>query len=353
MFGILRLFRFLTPGSAGVFAVVLTVLAAATQSAGFVLSADKQRVVDAVVADLMNCRFDHAFAMADSLSRVYPADPLPPLIKLFGIGLRQLDFEADLDSSAFEQAYRATLGRAEALEEREGVSSFSRTMVGFAKATYASRELRQKRYMRAFHFGREGLEILDQARELDSANTDVYLFLGLYDFAKADLKQRLWWILFWYPADRERGIRRLRQCSRTAQFASVAAKLSLADVYVQMEQYGKAKSVASELASDFPASRFVMWAQARYHTARKSYEQAAGVYRRLADSYAKTQVGAYNTLATKYQQARMLMLAGERDRARNLCRAVVEGVADRPGDNRYAQLERDAKKLLQEVKSDG
>jgi tetratricopeptide (TPR) repeat protein len=318
-------------------------------AAAFQLPAGKKVAADSIVGAVIRGDYDHSFHLSDSLARMDTNDPLAPLLKLVAIGLRDLDFDVNIDTLAFESQYQSAVAAITAWEAHQGRSSYSLTMLGFSKATYASYNLRRKRYVGTIQTGLEALDHLRQAKQMDSTNADADYFLGLYEYARSDLRKRLWWVLFWVAGDKVRGVRRLETAAGSAQLASTAAMLSLADVYTQMQEYDKAAEQLRLLETRFPSSRFVLWSRAKYHEARKEFDAAAQWYGTLSSSYVSAGVsGRYNALATGYKQAQMLGLGGQRTRSADLCRSILGRYGNDAG-SAPAAVCRETNKLLERM----
>jgi pentatricopeptide repeat protein len=291
--------------------------------------------------------YDRSFALADSLAD--RGDPTFRMLKLVGIGLRDMDFETVVDSAQFEQTCEQALAEIDAMAQRGDSEAYASMLRGFVLAARSGRDVRQGKYASAVGTGRDALELMRQSVALDSTMADPDYFLGLYDFTMADLRKRLWWVLFWLPGDRARGIARLERCRSSSLFASNAATLSLLDAYVHDGQFERAKDVLDELLAHFPESRFVWWGQARFHEKREELREAAAVYGRLADSYLTEEYGGFNAAFCRFEQARLLQSVGENDAAIEACRRVVSLCAM----GQEGKVCGDARKLLRRLESRG
>jgi tetratricopeptide (TPR) repeat protein len=327
--------------------IAVIILFAVYQAGAITLLPAQKTLVDSSITLMICGSYGRAFSLLDTLDKLDKKDPLAPVLKIFARGLRDLDFERSVDSAGFEKAYQTAMNRLKTYETAHGISSYSLTLTGYAKAGYASYHGRQKRYGGAIQTGLNALDLMRQAQQLDSTETDADFFLGLYDFAKSDLKRRLWWVLFWYPADRERGIKRLERCSKGSGIAVKGAELALADVFLQTERMEKARRCLADLNEQFPQSRFVLWAQARFYELLKEYKQAADIYHQLFLSYKAEKLGNINALVTGYQQALMLHNAGDNRQAQALCAVLIRDCAAKSRET-DAQC-RDIQKLMEHM----
>jgi tetratricopeptide (TPR) repeat protein len=175
----------------------------------------------------------------------------------------------------------------------------------------------------------------------------VLFFLGLYDFARAELRTRFWWVLFWYPGDKNRGFERLRMCSKYSAITGTAAALSLSEAYIKENMLEKADSLLTQLEILYPESRFVLWTRIKYFEAKQNYSKAAALYEQLAESYQKTSEGRYNYFVTKNKAAHMHTDAGNPETAISLCNALLK----EPDLEKYKSLKKDTQRLLERTRN--
>lgn len=261
---------------------------------------------DYIIGLIINCEFNKALHVSDSLSGVLPDSPLYPILNLMTYGLRNLDFDRAVDTASFMDSYRKSKDAMKKYKKSYGVTSYGLTLEGFIKASYASYRIFHGKYFSAIGEGLDAVKLLKEANKIDSTNVDSYFFLGFYSYARGELKKKLWMLLFWYPGSRKEGKRMLEECSETAQIASIPSQMILADIYREEKEYDKNEALINKLFLKYPKSRFMMWARARREEQLKNYKDAADAYGWLADSYEKSEHGSYNALVTREQQLALL-----------------------------------------------
>ncbi len=292
---------------------------------------------------IINNQYDSVIRVVD-YSMAYDKDPLLPVLKLAALGMRDVDFEKIIDSSLFLSSYQHASSAVSQWEAAEGVSSYSQMCSGMSKIIYASFYLKQKKYFSAIQNGFDGLDKLQAAQNADSTNYETDFFLGLYEYGRAELRSRLWWVLFWYPGNRAQGIARVSRCSQHAMITDEAAKLSLCDMFLQEKRNKEAKKIIDQMKQYYPESRFVLWAEVKYFEAEMLYEAAANVYSRLASSYKKEKLGEYNFLFTSSRQAQMLYKTRKITNAKQLCYNMLQDTKI----NKYKELKKETVKLLEQ-----
>ena len=232
-------------------------------------------------------------------------------------------------------------------ESENDTTSYSRMLAGICDAIHAGFYLRQKRYLSAMQNGLDALRIMREAQQIDSTNYEVDFFLGLYEYARAELRSRLWWVLFWYPGNRQQGIKRVRRCAQQAIITSAAAKLSLCDMYIQEKRFKDAEKTIKQLKQEYPKSRFVLWAEVKYFVAEKRYKNASALYHRLSHSYQNEEHGEYNAFYSRSQRALMLFHAGDITNAKRLCDELLSD----KNITKYRKVNKETAKLAERCKN--
>lgn len=279
---------------------------------------------DTVTGMLINCQFATALAYTDSLMTAYPDEPLYPYLHLCALGLRDLDVDYIIDSTAFIACYWKTVKTIQVYEKVHGQTSYCMTLLGFTFASHSSFYLMQKKYFSAVGTGLDAMKMLKEAKKKDSTNYDVDLFLGLYNYAKGELKKRLWMVLFWYPGSKKEGIKSIEACKEKSLLASEGARMVLLDIYARESEYDKYGALAEPLLKKYPESRFLLWGRARYFEEMKRYSEASECYEKLAVSYANVKYGDYNLLVTRHKQIEMLDKTGQKKKAAALAKQVLD-----------------------------
>lgn len=303
--------------------IIIILLLCITPGFCLTLKPPLKKTADRIIGMLINCEFTRAMACSDSLMDVDSTEPLYPYLHLCALGLRDLDFDRIIDTSAFLNMYDHTIKTIHAYEKIHGKTSYSMTLLGFAYASHSSFYLVHRKYFSAIGTGLDAVRLFNDIKKIDSLNYDAEFFLGFYNYARGELKKRLWMVLFWYPGSKKQGLRSLEACTEYGQLTAEGAKMVLIDIYVQESKYEKSRELYSELQSKYPRSRFLFWSDARYYEEIKEYTKAAGAYKRLARSYESEQYGDYNALVTRHKQIELLEKAGQKGEAARVARQVL------------------------------
>ena len=314
-------------------------------SASFQPPPAHRAAADSAIKEILECRFENAMRLSEAAYLADAQNPLAAVLHLVAIGMRDVDADYMIDSAAFARSFERAKTAVDNYESLNGHDSYTATLRGFTLGIHASFHLKNNSYLAAAGTGLNAIKMMKEARETDPSNAEVNFFLGLYDYARADLKKRLWWVLFWFPGDKQSGIRQLEECANSAKLTNAAAALALSDIYLQEKQPEKSLKIINRLKNELPNSRFLLWAEVKYYEDQKMFSQAARTYGKLADAYESERYGAYNGAVARNKQAHTQDRAGEKEAAVNTCKLLIK----RGGDKRARAVIKDTEKLLERL----
>lgn len=292
---------------------------------------------------VINCQFTEALTHVDSLIAAEPTVPLFPVMKVSILGLRDLDLGTAADSALFRKSYESAHHSIKQYEDKNGKDSYSMTMIGFADAMFATYYVHHSQYFSAIDLGMDAIRLFRKVKKIDSQNYDVDFFLGFYNYARGELKKKLWMVLFWQFGKKDKGISSLEICSSRGSILNDPAKMILADVYVQEEMFHKYEKLIVNLENKYPQSRFLMWSRARFYEKKEKYLQAAEVYKKLSNYYKDVFKGEQNHLKTCLKQLEMLEKSKTHE---DTLSHIAQATLDEP----YRGEERSIKKLRKKIR---
>jgi tetratricopeptide (TPR) repeat protein len=110
-------------------------------------------------------------------------------------------------------------------------------------------------WLKAYNYGKEGIDFLQKVVELDSTYYDAYLGLGAYHYYAAimpDIVKRVASV-FGFEADRRRGLQELQIAAEKGTYTRAEASLFLGNIYLYSEKdYEKAAVYFKALVDAYP-----------------------------------------------------------------------------------------------------
>ncbi len=232
---------------------------------------------------VINCQFDDALELSNSLLNKDPEEPLYYYLKIATLGLMTLDQDLPVREELFFSTYKSGMELLKSKEELDS-DSYLKMLEGFMYTSYSSFQLLSGNYFSAVSKGKDGLAAVEESRELDSTNHDLDYYLGFFSYARGELKSRVP-ILFWLDDSSQEGLKQLRQCSSDGLFMNKAADMVLVDVMVREGDLENGEEMLSPMMNEYPESRFLMWTEARLREGQNDTEETIRAYSTLATSY--------------------------------------------------------------------
>jgi len=284
--------------------LLIFVLLTAISAQNYQISESVKRSALRINDYLINCEFDNAYKLSDSLLLKNPKEPLYYYLALASIGLKSLDFDEILDSEKFREIYERGITIVNAMLEKEPDNCDLQMIRGFLMSSNAAFLLLSRRFAAGVREGTRALDVLRTAQLCDPKNYDIGYYLGFFDYAQAELRRRLGPLAIFTSLTRnaEDGIRALEASVKNARFMNYAAKMVLVDVYVRENRLDKTAEILPALLKKYPESRFLLWTKMRYQFARR--DTVSAMKTAVAASRLYLRDGAHHNAVMVLEEAR-------------------------------------------------
>jgi tetratricopeptide (TPR) repeat protein len=139
-------------------------------------------------------------------------------------------------------------------------------------------------YLKAYWYGKKGVNILEDVIERDSTYYDAYLGLGIYHYL-ADILPRfvkMLSFLLGIDGDRERGIHELNLAVEKGVYVKTEAMFFLGAIYTYRErEYGKALKIWNDLLKTYPGNPGVLIHMGRCYSNQGNCSRAVEIYEKI------------------------------------------------------------------------
>ncbi len=313
---------------------------------GFNMPPEQNQLAQSIMEKIIECRFDQAQVTIDSLLASDSNDPLGLMFLMTNFSLRELDYSLEASSDSFQKAFHKVSDAIGAQEKNNIMDSYRHTIQALSTVIAAVYHLHRGERIAGLRKGLKALSLCKESKKIDSSNTDVDFILGLYDYARAELKKKFLGIIFWYSGDKFSGIKKIENSRYTACLVSLAANIALMEIYIREKTYKKASSEIDSFLSRYPGSRFAMWSKAKLYDAQKMWLKAANVYEALADLYEPIAPARKNYFTTLLLAADRYSKGSNFEKSRRECERILAVCKD-GRDDHYKK----ANKLLRKIGS--
>jgi len=220
------------------------------------------------IAQGHNVQIDRAEETFNEMIALEPGHPLGYLAQGL-IYLYRYRFEEN--QPAFEKKFKDYTNQAIKLSKKNLSKQEKRVealfYLGIANLFWGFYHSEQDNWVKAFWYGKQGLDDLNKVVAIDSSYYDAYLGLGMYhyyaDFMANFLLKTVSSVLGFDEGDRKKGLRELQLAAEKGVYTRTLAAFLLGDIYSNAEgEYEKALICFNALAQQYPDNPFYLLYQA-------------------------------------------------------------------------------------------
>ena len=315
-------------------AFVLT-LTQSVWAANFEEDRHVQELIARISHDTLNSEYDKAITRTHALINRYPKEPLPRflLTTIYMYILRSYwDFPADDQYAMYKRKFSSAAAAAKkACDEYPAQNAMIYFLRGMVLGSEGMVHLQDKEYLDSYSKGKSAVAALEKSLEIDPANYDAYLGLGLFEYYCSKLTGAVK-ILAWligFSGNSEKGIEYVTKAMTQGRYSEGAAKVFLAYAYIQYEdKLDEGVELAKTLRERYP--RNFTFIEYFLRAARKLPPERAAEGIRWIDTYVRTPnwkdevilFVPFNLEMVDYVEARLYLARDDYAAARNLLEPV-------------------------------
>lgn len=273
--------------------VVVITLGGSAWGAGFEGDRHVQELISRISDETLNSEYDKAIAKTYDLINRYPKEPFPRflLTTIYMYILRSYwDFPADEQYAIYKRKFSIAAADAKkSCDEYPVQNATIYFLRGMVLGTEGMVHLQDKEYLDSYSKGKSAVAALEKSLELDPANYDAYLGLGLFEYYCSKLTGAIR-ILAWligFSGNTEKGLEYVTKAMTHGKYSEASAKVFLAYAYIQYEgKLDEGVELAKTLRQQYP--RNLTFIEYFLHAARKLPPERAAEGIGWIDSYVKT-----------------------------------------------------------------
>jgi tetratricopeptide (TPR) repeat protein len=260
-------------------------------------------------------KYGEAFALADSVIKLAPEEPVGYFFHAAILQARMLDYEKLMDEKTFLSATGACRKVAQKKLRQNANDAWAHFFLGSALGYEAFFLGKTKRFFEAFRTGMRCIHHLEAALKLDPQLYDAYLGIGTYKYYRSKMSKNFTWLPF-VDDERAEGIRMIRQAMAKGRYSRSAAINGLSWILMDENRPEEALALVDSALALYPSSRFFLWSagEAAYRVGR--YEQAAACYEQIIQSLQNENVlSPYLELVGRTRLAKVYQAANKMEAA--------------------------------------
>lgn len=285
---------------------------------------------------------DSIFLAIDSRYPEHPAGPfLRSLVSWWQI-LTRLESGDDADDEAFYAAMGHVISRSEKMLDQNDEDFDAMFFKGAAHGFRGRLRSNREEWLKAGKDGKEALEYIFKIAEADTTNADFQFGSGVYNYFAAAIPEKYPMvkpILFFFPsADREKGLRQLKQTATRGRLIQTEAVYFLLQIYLIYEpDFQHAVRYAAWLTGKYPDNPFFKLMEGRVYVKWGRWSRAMVSFDQVTAGHIAEMPGHTDAMASVavYYRGRYHMQNSEYEDAEAAFRSVEFLTTGQEKDSRF------------------
>lgn len=255
--------------------------------------------------------YGHARKAFRMINELFPHHPAGMLLDAGVLQTMAMDYEELVNGGEFDSLIQASKNRAERMIGDQPDSPWGYYFLGTALGNEALAKAQRGDWLGAAIKAMASASRFEEALDRDSLLIDAYAGLGTYYYWKTRRIEFLTWLPF--VADRRaEGIELLEHCARDGLYNRFAAISSLISVYLDREDYQRAKEHAEAALALYPENRLFLWGLATSLEKMGKTAEAITAYDRLLEAIRNdARPNPYNEIVCLMNRYRLRRDSGE------------------------------------------
>ncbi|GJQ20590.1 MAG: hypothetical protein HBSIN02_09450 [Bacteroidia bacterium] len=254
------------------------------------------------------------------LNESFPDHPAGAILDASVLQTMAMDYEELVNEEECDSLIRVSKKRADNMIEARPDSPWGYYFLGTALGNEAFAKAQRGDWLGAAITAMASASRFEEALARDSLLIDAYAGLGTYYYWKTRRIEFLTWLPF--IADRRaEGIELLERCARSGIYNRSVAASSLISVYLDKEDYQRAKEHAEAALARYPGNRLFLWGLATALEKMGKASEAIDAYRQLLEAIQKdSRPNPYNELVCRMNLYQLRKDAGNEESPEELAR---------------------------------
>lgn len=262
-----------------------------------------------------NLHFDEASNIFNQLIELEPENPHGYLLQCVSLYYRsQLEENHNALADEFKQYANQAIERAKKFVSNRGSQTDALFYLGTAHIYLAAYHGWEGEWLRAYWYGKTGIDYLERVVKLDSAYYDAYLGLGLYHYYTdiiPDVAKAVTFVLG-IDNDREKGLAELALAAERGKYSKAEALLFLGSINLYIEKdYNQAESFFRRLTELYPENASFLMLLGENYQKLGHHKKAIATLEKLVDeksapTYPTLVIGSYFRLGNIYFHLRQI-----------------------------------------------
>jgi tetratricopeptide (TPR) repeat protein len=305
--------------SAAALCLFLFLVPVTGQEAPFSVNASRGLIDTAIVLGV-NQDYGRLIPLLKERALREPGNPLFPFYLMVAYEAMMIDYETTQWEAQFDSLGQVSERGFRRLLKAGKEPAWMNYFLGILYVTQGAHELRFANYLTFTKSILKGISLLKKSVALDSTLNDAWLYLGAFNYARAELMS---WLPF-VEEDREEAVRMIETARQRSLFSREVSQQVLIGLYGRMGEVARAESLALDFRGRYPENRAVYFLLANVYLSKKRYAEAKREFEALKPLIAKIPLQYdYNRLSVDASLAQAAFQLGDYGGCAKLCDGIL------------------------------
>jgi tetratricopeptide (TPR) repeat protein len=283
------------------------------------------------------------------LTKMAPRDPAGYFFLAALYHAQMIDYESNFREKEFYRCVKAAKKLARNRIKHDKDNAWAYLVLGNTYGVKAVYEAKKGNWLSGLDEGLKAKSIFKEAIKRNPKLFDAYVGLGSYHFWSSVMTKVLWWLPF-VGDNREQGISEMKIAYEKSTFSQAAAASGLIWMYIRLEEYDQAISLARKMQNRYPEGKSFLWGLAEAYYDKRDWGNALLHYqdllRRLEESHSSENPGqSYNLIECRFYIANCLLGLGRYAECDSVCQEILNSTWEEDIRKRQKDKLNRAKKL--------
>jgi tetratricopeptide (TPR) repeat protein len=288
--------------------------------------------IKSLLSEGIDASFREDYAKAESkfrkLIEMAPSDPAGYFFLAALYHAQMIDHESDFREEEFYRCVKAAKKRARNRIKQDKEDAWAYLVLGNSYGAKAVYEAKKGNWLSGLDEGLRAKSTLKEAVKRNPELFDAYVGLGSYHFWASEMTKVLWWLPF-IGDNREQGISEMKTAYQKSTFSQAAAASGLIWMYIRLEEYDQAISLARKMQNRYPEGKSFLWGLAEAYYDKRDLNNALLNYqdllRRLEENHRSENPGqSYNLIECRFYIANCLLGLGRYAECDSVCQEILD-----------------------------
>lgn len=266
--------------------------------------------------------YQEAIVVFEQIETSSPDSPVGYFFHAAVLQTQMMDYENYQNEAEFLRLVRHTIELSQQQAKDEPRNAWAYFFLGGGYGYLAFYQAKQKNLLQAFNSGKQSVNALEKAIQIDPALYDAYLGLGTYYYYRSKFSRYVDWLPL-VNNDREQSIKMIKTAMAKSRYSHYSAMNSYCWICIEEEKYQEGLEIATQVLQEFPQSRLFLWCAAKLSKKLKQWRAAANYFEKILFSLTKNKaLSPRNEIVCRKNLTQIYLRLGEHRRAEEQCQKV-------------------------------